>query len=95
MLSRDGTTLYADVPDTSRVEPFGGQCATAYGAATTANAELGRGLPEPLTVGGPDATSGWLAVGRTAVPVALVPAGDELSRVCERGRAVVDRLCGG
>jgi predicted regulator of Ras-like GTPase activity (Roadblock/LC7/MglB family) len=95
LLSRDGTVLYADVPGNGWVETFGLLCATAFGAATTANAELGRGPPERIVVSGPDATAVYVAVGRNAVLVAVLPAGADPAFGCERTTVLARALAGG
>ena len=88
LLSRDGTVLYADVLGNGWVETFGLLCATAFGAAATASAELGRAPPERVTVSGPDASAVLLAVGRTALLVVVVPTGADDASVWERARAL-------
>ena len=94
LLSRDGTVLYADIPGNGWVETFGLLCATAFGAATTASAELGRAPPERIVVSGPDATALLLAAGRTAVLVVVVPTGVDAASVWDRALTLAHRFVG-
>lgn len=50
LIGRDGTPLSADLPPGTHAESFAMMCATAFGAAATACAELGNRSPIRLAI---------------------------------------------
>jgi predicted regulator of Ras-like GTPase activity (Roadblock/LC7/MglB family) len=92
LLSRDGAVLSADLPASGWAETFGLLCATAFGAAAAANAELGRRPPERIEVRGPDSTVFIVGCGPSALLVAVVPSGEDARGALARVEALVGRL---
>ena len=81
LIGRNGTVVAADLPLEVYPETFAIMCATTMGAATTANAELGRSPPEGLVFAGADSTTVLRAAGRTALLVAMVEPGSDVAMV--------------
>jgi len=81
LVSRDGVVLYASLPSGVPAETYGIMCATMYGAAAAANAELGRSPPERLVLHGGGATTIVVGCGPYALLVAAVEPSSELPAV--------------
>jgi len=84
-VSRDGVVLYASLPSGVPAETYAIMCATMYGAAAAANAELGRSPPERLVLEGGGVTTIVVGCGPDALLVAAVDPSPELT-------AIVDEL---
>lgn len=72
LVSRNGTLVSADLPAGVLAEAFAVMCATIFGAAATANSEIGRGCPEQVVIDGGGSTMILRASGPGAVLVAVV-----------------------
>ncbi len=78
LVARDGAVLFADLPDGAFAETFAIMCATAFGAAVTANSELGRTAPDRVVFEGPDSRTIIVPSGGHAILVAVVDLSTDL-----------------
>jgi len=81
LVSRGGQVMAAELPPEVSAETFSIMCATIYGAAVTANAELGRAPPERIAIPGNDAITMIVRSGSRAVLVGVVDPGSDLLEV--------------
>jgi len=72
LVSCEGTMLSGAMPGEVYPETFAVMCATVFGAAATAHAELGRAPPRLVVVEGLDTITILVACGRGALLVAVV-----------------------
>lgn len=95
VVSRDGLVIAADVPGETFVETFAIMCATILGAAVTANAELGCGLPKYVLLAD---GKGWtiiMGAGRTAVLICVADNEQDLNNILEGMERAAEELKGG
>ncbi len=92
LLSRDGTVLFASLPDGIYADTFAILWATLYGAAVTANLEMGRAPPGRITVDGTDSRTLVLGAGSKAVLVLVLEAHADVDRVRAEADRFVDLL---
>jgi predicted regulator of Ras-like GTPase activity (Roadblock/LC7/MglB family) len=71
LVRADGSVVVADLPAATYVETFAIMCATAFGSAAAALAEVDRPAPDRVRVDGPDAQLLLLRVGPATI-LALV-----------------------
>jgi predicted regulator of Ras-like GTPase activity (Roadblock/LC7/MglB family) len=83
LVSRDGTVLFADLPSGIYAETFATMCATMFGAAATANAELNLGPAERLITQGGGTLTIIARSGTKALLVAVVSIPADLTAVLE------------
>jgi predicted regulator of Ras-like GTPase activity (Roadblock/LC7/MglB family) len=72
LISRNGLVLWGELPSGMYAETFGVMCATIFGAAATANHELGRTLPENIGIAGGDSTMIITPCGAKAILVVVL-----------------------
>lgn len=92
LISRDGTVLCAEMPNEGYLEAFGVMCATVFGAAVTANAELGRGLPNRVVVEGGDSMMIVLPSGSKKLLVAVLAGSADVGSSLAEVAAFADLL---
>jgi predicted regulator of Ras-like GTPase activity (Roadblock/LC7/MglB family) len=80
LLSRDGTIWASEMPVGAYPETFGVMLATVFGAAATANTEVGLAPPNRVLIAGSDSTTIILPVGATELLVAVVAAPVDLGK---------------
>jgi uncharacterized protein len=77
LVARDGAVLHADLPGGTYAETFAIMCATIFGAASTANTELARGVPDRVVIEGADSRTLIVRTGPGPLLVAVVDLGIE------------------
>lgn len=82
LVARDGTVLYADLPEGVFAETFAVMCATMVGAGVTAHGELRRGPPERIVIDAADARTVIVSGGTGAILAIVVDLSADLSKVC-------------
>ncbi|MGP8073038.1 MAG: roadblock/LC7 domain-containing protein [Thermoplasmata archaeon] len=92
LVSRDGSVLFAAVPDGMYVETFAIMCATILGAAVTANVEFNRAPPARVLLEGPDSLTLIYASGSQALLVAVVHQAADVAKILEEVGRVAELL---
>lgn len=88
LLMRNGQVVYAEVPSGVYTESFGIMCATMFGAAVTAYAELHWPPPERIVIEGADGTTILVGRGEKTLLVAVVDRTGDRTQILEE----VDRV---
>ncbi len=83
LISRDGLVLGAALQPGMYADVFGVMCATIFGAAATANSELGRALPERIVISGDDSTLIIMPSGGKAILVVVLDGGVDPEKVLD------------
>ncbi|HXQ78859.1 MAG TPA: roadblock/LC7 domain-containing protein [Thermoplasmata archaeon] len=92
LVARNGVVLFADLPAGVPSETFAIMCATLFGAAATAGAELNRRPPDRILIEGSDSTTVLVGKGEKALLVAVVDRSVDLARVLEEVGKLAERL---
>ncbi len=84
VISRNGGVLFAELPAGMFAETFAIMCATVFGAAGAAAAELGRSPPRQIILEGSGSRTVLVGNGGTTLLVAVVDDLANLNRVLEQ-----------
>lgn len=92
VVSRDGTVLGADLPDSVQRETFSIMCATIHGAGMTVSSQLQRTNPKRIVLESPEGRIVILEAGRRAL-LALVLAQDtDVEQVAQDSQSAIERI---
>jgi predicted regulator of Ras-like GTPase activity (Roadblock/LC7/MglB family) len=92
LLSREGTIRYAEMPVGTHPDTFGVMLATVFGAATTANAELGLPPPDRVLVAEDHSITIILPVGATGLLVTVVATSADVRKAIAEAARFADYL---
>jgi uncharacterized protein len=81
LVSRNGVVVFADLPAGVYSETFAIMCATIFGAAANANAELSRAPPERIVIEGNDSTTVIFGRAEKALLIAVVDKSADVTKV--------------
>ncbi len=87
LIRSDGSVVVADVPSAAYVETFAIMCATAFGSAVAALAEVDQPAPERVTVEGPASQLLLVRAGRAEILAFVLDRGSPVDRAATAGAA--------